>query len=290
MMKYIRSFRLRTLPLSVSGIIFGTAYVQTAGDGFHVNVWIFVLCLLTAVLLQIVTNLSNELGDYLKGTDNEERQGPVLGLQTGEISLKGMKRCIVVMVILSILSGLGMIYLSFGSFISKEALVFALLGVLAIVAATTYTLGKNAYGYKGWGDVSVFLFFGCATVGGSFYLQTHQLSWELLLPCSVVGFASVAVLNINNMRDMENDRRSGKITLAIRLGKMGSRIYHVLIILALCGSAFCMGFKGFVFFAPLYLGHLYFVFQRNGRALDKQLPFISLLTLLMSIVYFVFPM
>lgn len=189
-----------------------------------------VLAALTAILLQILSNLANDYGDFKKGLDNDHRTGPQRVMQSGELSEKQMRRGILVVSMMTLLSGVALLYLSW-SYISWKALVvFAALGVLAIAAALLYTLGKHPYGYRGLGDLFCFLFFGWVAVAGTFYLGANCFDPLVLLPATAMGFLSVAVLNINNMRDYGNDKANGKNTLVVKLGLRKAFVYHILLI------------------------------------------------------------
>ena len=225
---WISAFRLRTLPLSLSSIITGTA-VAYFYDGY--NTRIAVGAVLTTVFLQILSNLANDLGDGLKGTDNEQRLGPQRAIQSGAIGATAMKNAVIIFSILALISGVWLIYESL-----KEATwitigSFFTLGILAIWAAIQYTVGKRAYGYRGMGDLFVLIFFGFVGVIGTAYLQVHLFDWHMLLPALTIGCLSMAVLNLNNMRDIDNDRNSGKMTLAVHFGLRKAKNYHGILLL-----------------------------------------------------------
>lgn len=226
MKAWISAFRLRTLPLSLSPIIVGT--LLAAGDNafsWQTTVW----ALLTTLFLQVLSNLANDYGDGVKGTDNEERIGPARAIQSGAISQQAMKKALYVFGVLSFASGMVLLYVSLTSL--TEFLVFLGMGVLAIWAAIAYTVGKNAYGYRGLGDVFVLLFFGWMGAVGTYYLSTNSLSGLVFLPATSVGFLAVAVLNLNNMRDRISDEKAGKRTLAVLLGDRRARVYHTLLLM-----------------------------------------------------------
>jgi len=225
---WITAFRLRTLPLAISSVLMGS-FLAIASGTYD---WLLILLsIITTLFLQILSNLANDYGDGMKGTDNLNRIGPKRTIQTGEISPKEMKLGIVVFVLLSLVSGIWLIIESLGSN-WHMGLLFLVFGLAAIAAAIKYTVGNNAYGYSGFGDLFVFLFFGLLAVGGTYFLNTHRFDWEILLPASAIGLLSAGVLNLNNMRDMENDAKSGKRTLALALGYNYSIIYHTFIITA----------------------------------------------------------
>ncbi len=225
---WIEAARLRTLPLAFSCIILGN-FLAAANDSF--NGWILVLSLLTTLFFQVLSNLANDYGDGVKGTDNEDRIGPARAVQSGVITATSMKKGVVLFSALSILSGTGLSILSTHNLSIYHTLFFTVLGILATIAAIKYTVGKGAYGYAGLGDVFVLIFFGWVGVVGSYYLQANTLDWNVFLPATSVGFLSMGVLNLNNMRDMESDKKAGKNTLALRLGKQGSKIYHAILLI-----------------------------------------------------------
>ena len=226
---WLEAFRLRTLPLSLSSIILGGALAY-ADRPFS---WLTtLLAALTTLFLQILSNLANDYGDFSHGLDNDERLGPARTLQSGALTPAAMKRAIILFSVLSLLSGIVLILSGTQGLLSRESLLFLLLGLLAIGAAIKYTIGKKPYGYYGLGDLFVFLFFGLAGVLGTYYLNTHRLPADLLLPASAAGFLATGVLNLNNMRDIEADRRHGKRTLAVLLGPRNSRIYQLLLLLS----------------------------------------------------------
>jgi len=226
---WIKAFRLRTLPLSFSNILLGSALAYSFEKGESTGGFsrkIFALTLLTTLLLQILSNLANDYGDAKKGADNENRIGPERAIQSGAISPKAMLNAIILVSVLALISGVALLYFSFKNNLSWTFAGFFVLGILAIVAAIKYTVGKKAYGYSGLGDVFVFIFFGWVGVAGSFYLQTHHFNLFILLPATTMGCFSVAVLNLNNMRDQVNDKAVGKNTLVVKVGAKNAKIYH----------------------------------------------------------------
>ena len=285
----IKSLRLRTLPLSLAGVILGVAL---AADRTDVSPWAATLIFLTTVCLQILSNLSNELGDTLSGTDTEERQGPQSALGSGELTVKEMKRLIGTFIVLCVAFGLGMIQVSFGSIFKTESLCLEALGAAAIVGAMRYTLGKNPYGYRGLGDLYVFIFFGLVSVLGGYYVAARELPpLVMLLPASAIGLFSVGVLNVNNIRDMKTDA-ANRVTVAIRLGLKGARIYQTVILTLgwLMMISFCLiydpvpGHFLFLIVLPLYIKHLHGVWTRTERALDPMLPMLVISTFILSII------
>ena len=217
--------RLRTLPLSVSGIIIGSSYA------FFVNKFnssLFIVALLTTIAYQVLSNFANDYGDGIKGAD-DNRTGPKRAVQSGLISRPSMKKAITILSLVSIILTLCLVTLAFGAF-SKYFFLFIALGSLAIFAAIKYTVGKFAYGYFGLGDLFVFIFFGIVSVLGSNFLFSTNLNWLLMNPAITLGLLSVGVLNLNNMRDLKSDEKLGKKTLAVYMGKKTSKIYHSVII------------------------------------------------------------
>lgn len=224
--KWINAFRLRTLPLAFSCIIMGSGLAM-ADNQF--NLIVFILALVTTLFLQILSNLANDYGDFVKGTDNEDRVGPYRTMQSGLITKNEMIKAMWVIALFCSIFGVWLIYEGTIGLELKKAGLFAILGLTAMGAAVKYTMGKNPYGYAGFGDVFVFLFFGWLGVIGSYFLHTHTLNWYLLLPASAIGFFTTAVLNINNMRDHEEDAKTGKNTLVVRMGIVWAKKYHFLL-------------------------------------------------------------
>jgi len=225
---WIRAVRLRTLPLSISGVIMGSALALGKGN-FHLSV--FLLALLTTLLLQILSNLANDYGDYSHGTDNENRVGPQRTVQSGAIKPNEMRWAMAFVGILSFISGILLLKTSFKESLNLEFLIFLIMGLLAISAAIKYTVGKNPFGYQGFGDLMVFVFFGIVAVLGTYFLHAQVTDVWVLLPAISIGALSVGVLNINNMRDIVNDKYSGKNTIPVRLGSKNSKYYHLFLML-----------------------------------------------------------
>jgi len=224
---WIQACRLRTLPLAASSIIVaGGLAVQH--HAFHLTV--FLLALTTALLLQILSNLANDYGDDVTGAD-AHRVGPERAMQSGLISHAAMKRAIMLLVLACLTAGLSLLNTAFDGDL-MHWLVFLALGALAIVAAITYTMGKVPYGYRALGDLAVFLFFGLLGVLGCFYLQALTLPMAIFWPAASLGLFSAAVLNINNMRDVYQDKAANKITLVVLFGREKAFIYHLLLLSA----------------------------------------------------------
>ena len=220
----IRAFRLRTLPLSISGILVGLALAKIDGNWDGILFW---GAIGTTLLFQITSNLANDLGDTLKGTDTDKRIGPMRSVQSGLISKKTMTSAILLFIVLCCCSSIFLIYHCSKTLTASAILIYGVLALLCIVAAITYTIGKKAYGYHGLGDLMVFIFFGAVSVVGSFGLFGNPINRETILACISIGLWSVGVLNLNNMRDQENDKQSNKNTLAVKFGYSGAKNYHV---------------------------------------------------------------
>jgi len=288
---WIAAARLRTLPLSVSGIIIGTGIAASKG---HFNIVIGVLALLTTISFQILSNFANDYGDGVKGTDNKDRIGPARAVQTGAITSGQMKKAIYTMVVISFILSALLIYIAFGSRDPKISLFFLVLGILAIVAAIKYTVGNSAYGYHGFGDVFVFVFFGLVSVIGSYFLYTREGDWSLIFPAFAIGLLSTGVLNLNNMRDRESDKASGKNTLVVKIGAEFSKYYHYyLLISAMFFSTVYLiinyqapvNFIFFIAFIPITL-HLIRVYKnRDPKKLDPELKKLALSTFLFALLF-----
>jgi 1,4-dihydroxy-2-naphthoate octaprenyltransferase len=265
---WIQAARLRTLPLSVSGIIVGSAYAYYQGF----SDWrIVVLALLTTLGLQVLSNYANDYGDGVKGTD-ANRIGEKRLVAAGVITAEQMKKAVIITAILTFIIALLLIYVAFGKENFALSLIFILLGIGSIGAAIKYTVGKSAYGYSGFGDLFVFIFFGLVSVVGSNFLFTHFIDWKLFLPATAIGLLSVAVLNLNNMRDIENDKIAGKNTLIVKFGlKFGLWYQRILIFTpAILFLIFTLSFDKISgsFFIPV----LYFAIYLNGKITSVNEP------------------
>jgi 1,4-dihydroxy-2-naphthoate octaprenyltransferase len=228
---WVKAARLRTLPLSLSGILAGTALALNRGN---VDWILFLLMLITTVAYQVTSNFANDYGDGIKGTDNASRIGPQRAMQSGALSARDLKGGIWMSSVISALLTLGTLLYAFGTDSIGYLLLFLLLGGGAIWAAIKYTIGSDAYGYRGLGDLFVFLFFGLLSVLGSYFLFTRFLQPEAFLPAIAIGSLSTAVLNLNNLRDNESDTRAKKRTLVVKMGYANGIRYHF----ALCILAF----------------------------------------------------
>ena len=280
----IRSMRLRTLPLSLAGVLLG---ILLAAADYHVDLWTAVLIGLTTVSLQILSNLSNELGDVLHGTDTEERVGPQYGLNSGALAVADMKWLIGLAVGACILFGTLMTWRAFGALWDLTPVLVLMLGAAAIAGAMKYTLGRNPYGYRAKGDIYVFLFFGLVSVLGAYFVCTQGLGlhWKLLLPAAGVGFFSVGVLNVNNTRDAKTDAVN-RVTVAIKLGPKKARIYQTVLIGLgwACMTAYCLlcwpswWHWVWVITLPLYIRHLKGIWTLEDEKLDPMLPLLVIST------------
>ncbi len=298
----IDSMRFRSLPLSLAGVLLG---LMLAASEYRISITVAVLVVTTTVLLQILSNMSNELGDSLSGVDRGDRDGPEYSLYKGALTAGEMKVAIVVIAVLCVISGLSMIYCSFGTLFCMDSICLMILGAAAIYGAVKYTLGRNPYGYRGLGDISVFTFFGIVAVCGSYFVAAHTFgSWLNLLPAAAIGMFSVGVLNVNNIRDMRTDK-GYKVTLPLKMGPKWARIYHTSLIVG--GWILLIAFnilksRGqrydlyawhlplavwhymFVVTLPLFVCHLYGVWTRDGKALDPMLPQLVLSTFLLCLL------
>jgi 1,4-dihydroxy-2-naphthoate octaprenyltransferase len=289
---WLEAFRLRTLPLSLAGIIVGSGYA------YYTNHWdttIFVFAMITTVLFQILSNLANDLGDSLKGTDNEQRVGPMRAVQSGQITKKQMKIAVTITSILSFSSAAILIKLGSKNLSNEFILFYFVLALLCILAAITYTIGKKAYGYLGLGDLMVLFFFGFVSVLGVYPLYAKSIDFILILPAFSIGLLSTAVLNLNNMRDIENDRASNKNTLVVKIGSKNAKTYHSLLIIAAFWSQFSFILLTeklilLISLIPFVLLFFHLKTVRNNqepRLLDPELKKVALSTFFMAILTFI---
>lgn len=290
MKDWIKAFRLRTLPLSLSGIVI--SYFYYLFTTFKTNHVVFGLALLTTVLLQILSNLANDYGDGVKGTDNENRIGPERGVQSGKISQNQMLKAMYVFCFLAFSSGITLLLVAFGMENWLPLLIYLVIGLLSIAAAIKYTVGKSAYGYRALGDVFVFLFFGLVGVLGFYLLLTTSIDLPIILLALIIGFFSVMVLNLNNMRDIVNDKNSGKTTIPVLLGSTKAKVYHLMLGFAIliCVITFNLLIKEQLIWLnalaliPLIL-HLKKVSKTNTpKDFDPELKKVALTTFLFSIL------
>jgi len=290
---WISAARLRTLPLSVSGIIVGSSL------GSIKPIWqssIFWLAIVTTIGFQVLSNFANDYGDGVKGTD-DDREGEQRLVASGIISPSQMKKGMLVTTIITLLIAVLLIYQSFGGEDFLHSLLFFGLGLASIVAAIKYTVGKNAYGYSGMGDVFVFLFFGLLSVLGSYFLFTKTLQWQLLLPAVTIGLFSAAVLNLNNMRDIESDKKHSKNTLVVSLGASKAKTYHYFLLILAIISALSYTFlnyqspKQFIYliaFVPMLLNIKTVYLNKESKLLDSELKKVALSTFLFALLFGIF--
>ncbi len=290
---YISAARLRTLPLSISGIIMGCGL---AYNSYNYNWLIVCFAILATVCFQILSNFANDYGDGVKGTDIN-RVGEQRLVSSGLISPVQMKFAIKITVILSITIALLLLYIAFDKNNFLYAVLFFGLGVLSIVAAIKYTVGKNAYGYSGFGDIFVFLFFGLLSTLGSYFLITKQFDSKLILPAISIGTLSVAVLNLNNMRDQIQDKKSNKNTLVVKLGSQKAKLYHYsLFVIALITSVSYvmidykspLQFLFLIAFIPIILNTICVAKNIIFSELDSELKKVALSTFLFALLFSVF--
>ncbi|WP_237275297.1 1,4-dihydroxy-2-naphthoate octaprenyltransferase [Tenacibaculum ovolyticum] len=298
MKNYIKAARLRTLPLSISGIIVGSTlgfnnvmYADSTKTLFETP--IFWLAILTTIGFQVLSNFANDYGDGIKGTD-DNREGEARMVSSGAITPKQMKMAMIITGAITLVVALLLIYVSFGKDNFLYSVIFFGLGVTSIVAAIKYTVGKSAYGYSGFGDVFVFLFFGLLAVVGTYFLYTKTLNFIIFLPAITVGLLSTAVLNLNNMRDRVNDAKVNKNTLVVKIGAKSAKYYHYTLILA--SFLFAAAYVIITFHSPLQflfiiaylpiLKHLMFVYNNKEEVLlDGELKKVALSTFLFAILF-----
>lgn len=287
---WLSAMRLRTLPLSVSGIILGTCFAYYNG---HFNPWVLVLAILTTISLQVLSNLANDYGDGVKGTDNDERVGPQRAIQSGEITPDQMLEAIKMNILVIILFTLSLIWVAFGPTNFLFLLLFVFLGGISVYAALNYTMGDSPYGYRALGDIFVFVFFGLLSTIGSYLLYMHTIDHVVILPAITVGLLSVGVLNLNNMRDIEPDANAGKITLAVKLGLQKAKKYHLVLIIGamLLSVIFSIlyyvepyNFLYLIAFIPLIIHVKKIKVAKTADDFDKQLKVLALSTFLFALL------
>lgn len=297
---WLQAARLRTLPLSISGILLGSfiARWRLVHIGENWDWRIFALAMLVTLLYQILSNFANDYGDGVRGTDRfRDKNAEKRAIASGIISVKQMKMAVISTAILAMIMTIGLLYTAFFSHYILEFYVFIGLGILCILAAVGYTMGKKPYGYLGLGDIMVFIFFGWISVGGSYFLFTKAWSWDILLPASAIGMLSVAVLNLNNMRDLESDKLAGKNTLALRLGFKRAMIYQIVLMqlplilvlifllkneLQIKGNYYA--FMVMVLFFPMTAMRRKIMKAKLPKELDPFLKQVGIITLMMAIL------
>lgn len=286
---WLKAFRLRTLPLAVSCIAMG-GFLATAADAFRWD--IFLMCVVTTIFLQVLSNLANDYGDSIHGADSADRKGPSRAVQSGAVSRSQMRNAVVIFVVLSLVSGISLLFMAFG-FDWQAFAFFFVLGLLSIAAAIAYTVGKKPYGYAGLGDLSVLLFFGLVGVLGSYYLFTKQLVGSEVLPALTCGFFSIAVLNVNNIRDIDSDRKAGKYSIPVRIGRDKAVRYHWFLLMSgwLCAVAFTIvNYESplqwlFAITVPLFFKNALAVANKPSEALDPYLKQMAISTLLFVLLF-----
>ncbi len=300
MTHWIQAARLRTLPLSMSGIIMGSfiAKWRISTEGGFWDWRIFALAILVTLLYQVLSNFANDYGDGIKGTDkNRLGEAEQRAVASGKITEIQMRNAVILLSILSFAATVALLYVAFYPDFIKEFWIFIGLGIACILAAIGYTIGKKPYGYLGLGDIFVFVFFGLVSVCGSYFLFTKSFSWDVLFPATAVGMLSMAVLNLNNMRDIVNDELSGKKTLALRLGFKNAMIYEIILlqlpILLMLAFLMYNGFQAQGKYYPFIVMILIFPFIKLRRSimavnepklLDPFLKQVGILTFLMAVL------
>lgn len=286
---WLSAFRLRTLPLALSCIGMG-GFLAAYADAFRLD--IFLLCVSTTICLQILSNLANDYGDTIHGADGDQRVGPTRTVQRGAISLRQMRVAVVVFIVLCLASGITLLVVSFGA--NWNAILFFLgLGLLSILAAIAYTVGRKPYGYMGLGDLSVLIFFGIVGVMGSYYLFTQQLSWREALPALSCGLFSIGVLNVNNIRDIDSDRVAGKFSIPVRIGKDNAARYHWWLTATGIAAAILYTFLEFrsplqflfLLSLPLFISIGVAVSQKPSQELDPYLRRMAMATLVFVLLF-----
>ena len=300
MTDWIKAARLRTLPLSLSGIIMGAfiAKWRLYREGGTWDWKIFALALLVTLLYQILSNYANDYGDGIKGTDAKRiNEAEARAVASGKITAKQMKNAVILFSALSFVATIALLYVAFIPDYMNEFYIFIGLGVASILAAIGYTVGKKPYGYMGLGDIFVFIFFGLVSVCGSYFLFTKTFSWDMLLPGTAVGMMSMAVLNLNNMRDIESDKLSGKNSFALRIGFKNAMIYEMILLnLPLILILAFLGINGFfeqqnyyafivmILMFPLTKLRRSIMSVKEPKELDQYLKQVGIMTFVMAIL------
>ena len=298
---YIKAARLRTLPLSISGIILGSylgnEFVNSLLElTIRTSIWessIFWLAIFTTIGFQVLSNYANDYGDGIKGSD-KNRTGEARMVSSGAITPKQMKTAMIITTTITLLIALLLIYVAFGSESFGYSILFFGLGIASIAAAIKYTVGNSAYGYSGFGDIFVFLFFGLLSVVGSYFLYTKMINFEVFLPAFSIGLLSTAVLNLNNLRDREQDKTNNKNTLVVKLGAIRAKKYHYFLIIGALITALIYTFLNFssiyefvflVAFIPLVKNMITVSRNNTPAELDGELKKVALSTFLFAILF-----
>ena len=299
---FIKAARLRTLPLSISGIIVGSylgvEYLNSilTTNSIKISVWltpIFWLAILTTIGFQVLSNFANDYGDFVKGSD-KNRTGEARMVSSGKITPKQMKMAMVITAIITLFIALLLIYTAFGSENFGYSILFLILGIASITAAIKYTVGNSAYGYSGFGDIFVFIFFGLVSLVGSYFLYTKTVNFEIFLPAISIGLLSTAVLNLNNLRDREEDQKNNKNTLVVKLGTDKAKKYHYSLIIGALITALIYVFLNYespfqliflVAFIPLIKNIKTVAANKIPAALDSELKKLALSTFFFAILF-----
>ncbi len=288
---WIQAVRPKTLPLALSSTVLGS-FIAASEHSFHWTV--FILASVTTLLLQILSNLANDYGDFSKGSDHSERLGPERMVQSGMIKPRQMVFAIGLVVFLSLVSGTMLIFDGTRGNGPGIKLFYFILGIAAITAAVKYTIGKKPYGYVGLGDLFVFIFFGLTGVIGTYYLHTTHLRFDILLPATSVGLLSAGVLNINNIRDYKSDREAKKRTFVVLIGSRWAKFYHLSLLFGavVTGSLFTiLNFRSgyqwlFLATTPLLLQNILSVYRYSKPIeLNAELKKLALSTFLFSLTF-----
>ncbi|MDT7830143.1 1,4-dihydroxy-2-naphthoate octaprenyltransferase [Pricia sp. S334] len=291
---WLHAARLRTLPLSISGVLVGTGLANYYGEA---DTLIFILSICTTIGLQVTSNFANDYGDGVRGTDNEDRIGPKRALQSGLLTPKKLKKGILVSVVIDVLLVVSLIYVAFGPQNLLFSAVFLILGAAGIWASLKYTIGRSAYGYRGLGDLFVLLFFGWVAVLGSMFLYTEALTPLATLPATAIGLLSVGVLNLNNLRDVFSDKKAGKNTLAVYMGFENAKIYHYLLLISAftCTILFLniqfgkwpLSYLPLLAFIPIFF-HLIRIYRTTlPQSIDSELKKLALSTFFLAVLMYI---
>lgn len=289
---WVSAFRPRTLFLAAAGVILGSGLALHVGK---LNITTALLTLSTALLLQLLSNLANDLGDYVKGTDRTgDRVGPMRSVQSGKITPLQMKKTIAITILITMVSGLTLLLRLFHTIGLMVVILFLIVGAMSLLSALFYTLGKKPYGYHGGGDFFAFLFFGPIAVIGTYYLQAQTVDIRALFPSIGMGLLSAMILNVNNMRDIENDALSDKKTIAVRLGLKNAKVYHASMTIVMYGCFLVYSFMyasspwyrlGYIIVYAFQFMILIQIFQQQGRALDPYLKKTALSAFLLAVFF-----
>jgi 1,4-dihydroxy-2-naphthoate octaprenyltransferase len=283
MKTWVIASRPKTLPAALVPVVIGG--IMAYGDGvFHgLSVFIALLC---ALLIQVATNFVNDYADFKKGTDDSERIGPLRVTQAGLVTPAQMKRAIYFTFIITILLSLYLVY--------RGGWPIVVIGVLSILSGIMYTAGPYSLGYLGLGDLFVLIFFGPVAVAGTYYVQALSVNWIVILAGFGPGFISVAILTVNNLRDIHGDRKSGKKTLAVRFGaSFAMKEYYYCLLMAAIIPVIVFLVSGSYKYLSLTLALLFFIpgvlkvihSQMDGPSLNNALAFTGKLLLIYGILF-----